>query len=46
MTRWEYTRRVAWLGNEMRVLREMGEAGWELAGVWFVFLYFKRPLAG
>lgn len=43
-TRWEYRRRVAYLWNEMEILREMGEEGWELAGVWAFFLYFKRAL--
>ncbi len=42
-TRWEYQRRVAFLWNEMEILREMGQQGWELAGVWGPFLYFKRP---
>jgi hypothetical protein len=44
VTRWEYRRRTATARNEMTVLREMGEDGWELCGVWLFFLYFKRPL--
>jgi hypothetical protein len=43
-TRWEYRRRTAFLWNEMAILREMGDEGWELAGVWGLFLYFKRAL--
>jgi hypothetical protein len=36
------TNRLLW--NEMAIMREMGEEGWELAGVWGLFLYFKRAL--
>jgi hypothetical protein len=28
----------------MTILREMGEEGWELCGVWLFLLYFKRPV--
>lgn len=45
VTRYEYRRRVALVWNEMEIMREMGEAGWELCGVWALFLYFKRPLS-
>jgi hypothetical protein len=44
VTRWEYRRRSATLFNEMTILREMGEEGWELCGVWAFLLYFKRPI--
>ncbi len=45
VTHWEYRRRVAFLWNEMAIMKEMGEDGWELAGVWGFLLYFKRTLA-
>lgn len=43
-TRWEYRRRFAFVWNEMNILREMGEEGWELCVVWFTWQYVKRPL--
>lgn len=43
MTRWEYCRRSAFAWNEMALLDRMGREGWELCGVWFIWLYFKRP---
>lgn len=45
ITRWEYRRRVAFLWNEMEIMKEMGDEGWELCGVWALLLYFKRPLS-
>ncbi len=42
-TQWQYRRR-AYFWNEMSILQEMGEDGWELCGVWWIWLYFKRPL--
>lgn len=44
VTKWEYRRRWAHLFNEMSIMREMGEEGWQLCGVYFALLYFKRPL--
>lgn len=44
MVRWEYRRRAAFVWSELGILREMGEDGWELCGVWWIWLYFKRPL--
>ncbi len=43
-TKWEYRRRSANLFNEMEVMREMGEEGWELCAVWLFLLYFRRPV--
>ena len=40
---WQYRRRFAVLWNELSVMREMAEDGWELCAIWFCWLYFKRP---
>ena len=39
---WEYRRRVGFVWNEMVIMREMGEEGWELCSVWAFWMYFKR----
>jgi hypothetical protein len=44
LTKWEYCRKSATAFNEMRIMQEMGEDGWELCAVWIGLLYFKRPL--
>jgi len=43
-TKWEYRRRSANLFNEMTIMREMGEEGWQLCAVWLFLLYFRRPV--
>jgi len=43
-TKREYRRRSANLFNEMEVMREMGEEGWELCAVWLFSLYCRRPV--
>lgn len=43
MNIWEYKRRFAFLWNEMEVMTQMGEDGWELCACWLWWLYFKRP---
>ncbi|HET7034169.1 MAG TPA: hypothetical protein VFI42_00660 [Thermomicrobiaceae bacterium] len=39
-TQWEYARRVNI--DRQGVLQTMTELGWEPAGLWFPFMYFKR----
>lgn len=43
-TQWEYCRRVLFVWNEMDEMNRMGRDGWEVCGVWAVFVYFKRPI--
>ena len=46
MDKWEYKRRWAWsIFDEMGIMNEMGEDGWELCACWFVWLYFKRRIS-
>jgi len=44
MKKWEYRRRIAFVWNEMEIMRRMGEDGWELCACWAWWLYFKRPI--
>ena len=44
MDKWEYKRRIAGF-NEMKIMEEMGEDGWELCACWFFNLYFKRRIS-
>jgi DNA-binding XRE family transcriptional regulator len=40
---WEYKKRAATAFNEMSVLEQMGDEGWEMTGFGAAVLHFRRP---
>lgn len=40
---WTYKKKTATAFNEMTVLEEMGDEGWEMTGFGAAALYFRRP---
>jgi hypothetical protein len=43
-TEWEYCRRMLFVWGKIEEMNRMGREGWEVCGLWFFFVYFKRPL--
>lgn len=43
-TEWEYCRRVLPVWDKIEEMNRMGREGWEVCGLWFFFVYFKRPI--
>ncbi len=41
---WEFQDRIATAFDEVRVLEEMGQEGWELTGFGPLVLHFRRPV--